>query len=1064
MAGNQRVQLRRGTAARWAARNPLLLAGEEGYETDSRRSKVGDGLSRWNDLPYKSADTTGHGANHAAGGSDPISIQASQVSDFSAAVAAASPAANTDASSLASGTLADARLSGNVVLTTDARLTNDRTPTAHAHPATDITSGTLPDARLSANVVLTGDTRLTNARTPTAHTHAATDVVSGTLADARLSANVVLTTDARLTNTRAPTAHSSTHASGGSDPLALAISQVTNLQTALDGKQASGSYAAASHTHTAGQVTGLAAVATTGSYVDLTNKPTIPAATTSATDLVSGTLADARLSANVVLTGDARLSNARTPTAHTHTASQITDFATQSALYGPVTSVNGLTGAVTVSGGSGTGITDGDKGDITVSGTGATWTIDNSAVTYAKIQNVSATDRLLGRSTAGAGVIQEIICTAFARSILDDVDAAAGRATLGLGTAATAASTSFAASSHTHGASEIVSGTLPDARLSANVVLTGDARLSDARTPVSHNHPATDIVSGTLADARLSANVVLTGDSRLTNARTPTAHSSSHAAGGTDPLALAISQVTNLQTTLDGKQASGSYAAASHTHTAAQVSGLAAVATTGSYVDLTNKPTIPAATTSATDLVSGTLADARLTANVVLTTDSRLTNARTPTAHTHGNLTNAGAIGTTSGVPIITTTSGVLAAGTFGTAAGSFCQGNDSRLSDARTPTTHTHTASQITDFATQAALYGPVTSVNGSTGAVTIAAGGSLVSAATTAGFPATGSTSDLYLAADFGKLFTWTGSVYAEIGPLGGGDDPRWSYLTPAAPTSVTASAGNAQAVVSWTAPAIVVPPVTDYVVQFSTDSGSTWTTAAEAITITSQPANQTAASGAATFSVTATVSPSGTLTYQWQKSDDAGTTFANVSGATSATLSLTSLTNGADNNDQYRVIVSAVGAAPVTSSAATLTVAGVVPVTFANKYNSGTHSVTGTSTVTASLTGGVADTRLWLLIGATGTLTYTVTANSEAGFDGGRLYLTASAPAQHSSPSSILAFDVATIAGLTNVSGAVSGTQTSTGTVAVTAGQYLVLRYAKDSEENVGTDTLTAVLSIE
>jgi hypothetical protein len=59
-----------------------------------------------------------------------------------------------------------------------------------------------------------------------------------------------------------------------------------------------------------------------------------------------------------------------------------------------------------------------------------------SSIAYAKIQNVSATDKLLGRASSGAGVIEEITCTAAGRALIDDANAAAQRTTLELATVA----------------------------------------------------------------------------------------------------------------------------------------------------------------------------------------------------------------------------------------------------------------------------------------------------------------------------------------------------------------------------------------------------------------------------------------------------------------------------------------------------------------------------------------------------------------------------------------------------------------------------------------------------
>ena len=145
----------------------------------------------------------------------------------------------------------------------------------------------------------------------------------------------------------------------------------------------------------------------------------------------------------------------------------------------------GASGATGATGPAGSGITDGDKGDITVSGSGATWTIDNDVVTYAKIQNVSATDKLLGRSTAGAGDVEEIACTAAGRALIDDADASAQRTTLGLGTLATQSGTFSGTSSGTNTGDNAVNSLYSG--LVTNATHTGDATGATALTLATVN-------------------------------------------------------------------------------------------------------------------------------------------------------------------------------------------------------------------------------------------------------------------------------------------------------------------------------------------------------------------------------------------------------------------------------------------------------------------------------------------------------------------------------------------------------------------------------------------------
>lgn len=202
---------------------------------------------------------------------------------------------------------------------------------------------------------------------------------------------------------------------------------------------------------------------------------------------------------------------------HTHVAADISDStaagrdmltaanaAAQTALLDVFTSL--LDGLAPASGGgttnflradgtwaavAGAGVSDGDKGDITVSSSGATWTIDNGVVSLAKLADM-ATDSVYYRKTAGTGA-PEVQSLATLKTDLGLTGTNSGDQTSIVGIIGTKAQFDTAATD-------------------GDFMWTGDA-------PTAHTHPASEVTDFAEAvDDRVAAllvegtNVTLTYD------------------------------------------------------------------------------------------------------------------------------------------------------------------------------------------------------------------------------------------------------------------------------------------------------------------------------------------------------------------------------------------------------------------------------------------------------------------------------------------------------------------------------------------------------------------------
>lgn len=401
---------RRDTAANWTSNNPVLEAGQIGYETDTLRFKFGNGSTAWNSLSYgvgalvdgdvtyaKMQDTSAGSVLLGRGSSGPGDVQ--EITLGSGLVMTGTSLSATGGGGGAPST------ADYLVKTADAGLSAERVVT----DSTSVTANWSTAGQVQfQRAALTGDV------TASANSNATT-IANAAVSYAKIQN--VSATDKVLgrSSSGAGSIEEITCTAAGRALLddADASAQRTTLGLGTLATQ-NGTFSGTS----SGTNTGDQTITLTG---DVTGSGTGSFAAT----IANGAVSTAKMGGDVTMAGKALLDDADASAQRTTLG--LGTLATQSGTFS----------------GTSSGTNTGDQtitltGDVTGSGTGSfAATIGNSKVTYAKIQDVSATDKLLGRSTAGAGVVEEITCTSAGRALIDDADASAQRTTLGLGAVAT---------------------------------------------------------------------------------------------------------------------------------------------------------------------------------------------------------------------------------------------------------------------------------------------------------------------------------------------------------------------------------------------------------------------------------------------------------------------------------------------------------------------------------------------------------------------------------------------------------------------------------------------------
>ena len=149
------IQVKRGTAAAWTSANTVLTAGEIGFESDTKKMKVGDGSTAWTSLAYTATDgditavVAGTGlSGGSTSGSATLAIDTSVVVDKTTAQTLTNKTLTTPIISSISntGTLTLPTSTGTIALTSDITVTDSSTTTLTNKT---LTTPTLDDPKIN---------------------------------------------------------------------------------------------------------------------------------------------------------------------------------------------------------------------------------------------------------------------------------------------------------------------------------------------------------------------------------------------------------------------------------------------------------------------------------------------------------------------------------------------------------------------------------------------------------------------------------------------------------------------------------------------------------------------------------------------------------------------------------------------------------------------------------------------------------------------------------------------------------------------------------------------------